>query len=212
MRLPLFGQDAAAATNSEATASPNSAAATAAAVAEQQATDEKFKRLAADIESLRAANQAILDKLSSLNDDLKQIRADQAHLAASAISREDLKPLAQRIEEVDKKREADRQLVSDEFKKTAERLERLLTAGVEPVPRAPARPPRTNTVVPPEDGFSYTIKDGDRLPEIVAAYNDDFKSKNMKRISLRMAMDANPDVDWTHLKVGQKIIIPRPPE
>jgi len=94
--LPLLGQDASAATNAEPTANP--AAATAAAIADQQATDEKLKRLTADIENLRAANQAILDKLSGLKDDLQQIRADQARLAASAVAREDLRPLAQRIE------------------------------------------------------------------------------------------------------------------
>ena len=47
--------------------------------------DEKFKQIAADIESLRAANQILLDKLSALNNDLQQIRAEQARLAANAI-------------------------------------------------------------------------------------------------------------------------------
>jgi hypothetical protein len=212
LRLPLFGQVADAATNAGAATASNSLAAAAAAVAEQQASDEKFKRLSADIENLRAANQAILDKLSSLKDDLQQIRADQARLSASAVSRDDLKPLAQRIEEVDKQREEDKKFISEEFKKSAERLEKLLTASVETVPKPTVKPPRTNDVPATADGFSYTIKAGDRLPDIVAAYNDDFTSKGWKKISLHQAMDANSGVDWTHLKVGQKIIIPRPPE
>jgi hypothetical protein len=212
LRLPLLGQDAAAATNTEAASPSNSLAASAAAVAEQQATDEKFKRLSADIESLRAANQAILDKLSSLKDDLQQIRAEQARLAASAVSREDLKPLAQRIEEVDKQREEDKKFISDELKKTAERLEKLLASTVETTPKPGVKPPRASEPPATDDGFSYAIKAGDRLPDIVAAYNDDYKSKGWKKITLRQAMDANPGVDWTHLKVGQKIIIPRPPE
>ncbi len=32
----------------------------------------------------------------------------------------------------------------------------------------------------------------------------------MKTISLKQAMEANPGVDWNRLKVGQKIVIPRP--
>lgn len=212
LRLPLFGQDAAAGTNAGAASASNSLAATAAAVADQQAVDEKFKRLSADIESLRAANQALLDKLSSLKDDLQQIRTDQSRLAASAVSRDDLKPLAQRVEELDKQREEDKRFVSDELKKTTDHLEKLLTAAVEPAPRPIVKPPRTNTVAAGEEGFSYSIKDGDRLPEIVAAYNEEFKSKGWKQITRRQVMEANPDVDWSKLKVGQKIVIPRPPE
>ena len=210
--LPLLGQDASAATNAEPTANP--AAATAAAIADQQATDEKLKRLTADIENLRAANQAILDKLSGLKDDLQQIRADQARLAASAVAREDLRPLAQRIEEVDKKREEDKRLISDEFKKTAATLEKLLTTTAEPTPIPPAKPPHpADASRPIEGGVTYTIKDGDRLTDILAAYNDDLKNKGVKkRISQKQAMEANPDVDWNHLKIGQKIIIPVPPE
>jgi len=199
--LPALGQDAAA----------TNAAGKAAAVAEQQGLDEKFKQMADDIERLRAANQMLLDKLSALKEDLKQIRAEQARLAANAAGRDDLKPLAQRIEEVDKKRQEDKDTISEEIKKSAARLEKLLTNAAEISPKPPLKP--APAVAPAaENGFSYTIKDGDRLLDIVNAYNAEFKSKGMKTITLKQAKDANPGVDWNNLHIGQKIVIPRPAE
>ena len=34
----------------------------------------------------------------------------------------------------------------------------------------------------------------------------------MKTITLKQAMDANPSVNWARLLVGQKIVIPQPPQ
>jgi hypothetical protein len=201
LRLPVVGQDA---------ATPPRVPTTAAAVAEQQGVDEKFKQVAADIETLRAANQLLLEKVSSLKDDLQQIRADQARLAASAVARDDLKPLAQKIDEVDKKRQEDKETISDGIKTLQARLEKFLTPAADPPPKPPVRTATSGTPPAASDGFSYTIKDGDRLRDIVNAYNADFKSKGMKTITLKQARDANPDVDWTRLKIGQKIVIPRP--
>ena len=174
-----------------------------------QGVEEKFKRLSADIESLRAANQLLVEKLSTLTDELQHVRAEQARHAASAIGREDLKPLAQRIEEVDKRRQEDKDTISEEIKKSEARLVKSLTTPAQISPKPPIKPAPN---VPPaaEDGFTYPIKDGDRLGDIVSAYNDTFKSKGMKTITKRQVMDANPDVDWTKLKIGQKIVIPHP--
>src|ERR1017187_1638104 len=193
LRLPAPGQDAA----------PTNAAGQAAAVAEQQGVDEKFKQMAADIASLRSANQLLLDKLSALKDDLQQIRAEQARLAANAVGRSALKPLAQRIEEVDKKRQEDKDTILEEIKKSAARLEKYLTNAAEISPKPPVKSPSTAAPAT-EDGFSYTIKDGDRPLDIVTAYNAEFKSKGMKTITLKQAKDANPGVDWNNLHIDQK--------
>lgn len=215
LRLPALGQDAAVPTAAVPTAAADAAtnpASKAAAVAEQQGVDEKFKQLAADIETLRAANQLLLDKLSALKDDLQQIRSDQARLAASAVSREDLRPLAQRIEEVDKKRQEDKEAISEEIKKSAARLETLLTNAAEAAARPPVKPPVTGVAAGAENGFRYSVKEGDFLDAIVAAYNAEFQKKGMKTISVQQAKDANPGVDWNRLKIGQKIVIPHPAE
>ena len=182
----------------------------AAAVAEQQGVDERFKQLAADLESLRAANQLLLDKLAALKEDVQQVRAEQSRLAAHAVSRDDLKSLAQRIEEVDKKRQDDKDIISEEIKKSSAHLETLLKPATEATPKPPLHAPPAVTTTSTTDGFTYTIKEGDRLPLIVNAYNDDFKNKGMKTITMTQAKEANPGVDWSRLKIGQKIVIPRP--
>jgi LysM repeat protein len=56
-----------------------------------------------------------------------------------------------------------------------------------------------------EDGFDYVIKDGDRLDKIVARYREEKIMVTMKAVK-----DANPKVDWSRLKVGQHIFIPKP--
>lgn len=202
-RLPVLGQDAApapAATNAAAT------------VAEQQGMEEKFKRITTDLQSLLTANQLLQDKVAALKEELQQIRAEQSRLAASAVSPDDLKRLAQKIEEVDKKRLEDKETISDQIKKTVERLEKLLVAAGEPAPKPPVKLPSTNEGPAVQNGVTYTIKSGDTLQAIVAAYNEVFKSKGMKTITLKQAMDANPNVDWNRLIVRQKIVIPNPPE
>ena len=223
LRLPASGQDAAAtnpATNPAANGAANAAAdvatnaaSKAAAVAEQQGEDEKFKRLAADIETQRAAIQLLVDKLSALKDDLQQIRAEQARLAAGAVSREDLKALAQRIDDVDKKRQEDKDAISEEIKASAAHIETLVADAAKPSSRPPGR--RQGNGVPPtvENGFWYIMKEGDYLDAIVAAYNTEFQKKGMKTITVQQAKDANPGiVDWNRVRKGQRIIIPHPAE
>jgi membrane-bound lytic murein transglycosylase B len=209
--LPAPGQDAAV-TNAAADAATN-AASKAAAVAEQQGVDEKFKQLAADIETLRAASQLLLDKLSALKEDLQQIRADQTRLAAGAVSREDLKSLAQRIEEVDKKRQEDKDAISEEIKKTAARVETVLASLAEAGAKPPVKPPGLGAAPGAENGIWYTMKERDTLDAVVANYNSECQRKGLKTISLQQAKDANPNiVDWNRVKTGQKILIPRPAE
>jgi LysM repeat protein len=207
LRLPAPGQEAA------ATNAPVTAASNAAAVAEQQGVDEKFKRIAADIESLRAAHQILLDKLSALDGELHQIRAEQARLSANAIGRDDLKPLAQKIEEVDKRRQEDKEAISGDIKKLAAHLEKLLTAAVaEPSPKSSIKPPPAGDGAATESTNTYTVKAGDNFDSIKNACNTDFRSQGKKTITLKQIMAANPGVDPTQLKIGQRILIPLPPE
>lgn len=213
-RLPAPGQEAAATSAPSTNAAPaNPAATNAAAVAEQQGVDERFKQLAADIERLRAAAEALGDKLSSLKGDLQQIRQEQARLESNVIGPEELKSLAAnlagKIEEVDKKRMEDKELISDQIKQTAIRLERLIT-DTAPAPGKPATPsPPAGETGP----YSYTLKEGDTLEVIVKYYNAYFREKGMKTITEKQAEEANPSVtDWKKTKVGQVINIPHPPD
>ncbi len=154
-------------------------------------------------------NESLKAKIAALEQKIDDLRQQQGAGNNSGVQ-EDLKRLADKIVQVDQKRQEDKQAISEEIRKTIGGLERTL-AGAGPSARLPPpkAPPETETPATGSD-ISYTIKEGDSLSVIVKAYNADFKSKGWKTITLKVAMDANPNVDWNRLHIGQKIIIPRP--
>jgi peptidoglycan hydrolase CwlO-like protein len=182
----------------------------AAAIAAQQGAEERYKRMAADMQALQMDNESLKAKIASLEQKIDDLRQQLAASANNTSVQDDLKRLAEKIAEVDKKREEDKQAISDEIRKSIAGLEKTLAGGGAPV-RAPSPklPPVAETP-PTGNGFSYTIQEGDNLSTILKAYNADFKSKGWKTISLKQAKEANPNIDWDRLRVGQKIIIPRP--
>jgi hypothetical protein len=219
LRLPLLGQDTTA-TNSSNSSATNDPAAAAAAMAAQQGEEEKFKQINADLESLRAANQVLTDKLAAATEQLREVRAEQTRMAGDSSVPDQLKLLsqkmdilAQKIEEVDKKRLDDKDAISEEIKKSSERLLKMLAEAT-----AASAPKTTNHPTPPvlaggtTNGVSYKIKDGDTGLAILAAYNEKLKSDGRKKISLEQIDAVNTNLDWKHLKVGQVIMLPLPPE
>jgi len=186
------------------------APAPAAEVAARQGADERYERMAADIQALQAANEALQSKLSAIEQQLQDLRNQQSQSAGAAATPDDLKHLAEKIQEVDKKREDDKQAIAEEIRKSIGDLKHALADGSSPSRVSSSKPAPSADSPDADKGFVYKVQDGDSLSAIVKAYNTDFKSKGMKTISLKQAMDANPSVDWNHLRVGQKIIIPKP--
>jgi exonuclease VII large subunit len=187
----------------------------AAEIAAKQGADERYERMSADIQALQAANDALQAKLTAVQQQLQDLRSQQSQqsqAAANSSTPDDLKRLAEKIEEVDRKREEDKQAISDEIQKSIGELKHALAGSPAPTRVSSPKPVATATDGSPDSdkGFVYKVQEGDSLSAIVHAYNTDFKSKGMKTISLRQAMDANPSVDWNRLRVGQKIVIPRP--
>jgi LysM repeat protein len=182
----------------------------AAEVAAKQAADERYERMATDIQALQAANEALQSKLAAVSQQLADVRNQLAQSPNNLATTDDLKHLVDKIQEVDRKREDDKQAISEEIRKSISELKHALA---ESPPPSRASTPKTPVVAEPSDnekGFVYKVQEGDSLSAIVKAYNADFKSKGMKTISLKQAMDANPQINWNHLLVGQKIIIPQP--
>ncbi|HEY3862138.1 MAG TPA: LysM domain-containing protein [Verrucomicrobiae bacterium] len=183
---------------------------TAADVAAQQAADERYKRLEASLEAVQMDNESMKAKIVSLEQKIEDMRQQLAAASNNSGVQEDLKRLADSIAQVDKKREEDKQAISEEIHKSMSGLEKSLAAPAAPVRTPPLKMTPDAPAPPQVDGFAYTVQDGDNLSAIVKAYNADFKSKNWRTISLRQAMEANPNVKWDHLRVGQKIVIPKP--
>jgi LysM repeat protein len=181
----------------------------AAEVAAKQAADERYERMAADIQALQAANEALASKLTALQQQLQDLRNQQSQTPANAATADDLKRLAGKIEEVDRKREEDKQAIAEEIRKSMGDLKHTLAVDSPPSHVNTPKPAAAAETSDNDKGFVYKIQEGDSLSAIVKAYNADYKSKGMKTVTLKQAMDANPQVDWNRLRVGQKIIIPR---
>jgi len=166
--------------------------------------------MAADMQALQLDNESLKAKIAAVGQQIEELRQQLTAANKNTGVQEDLKRLAEKIEEVDRKRLEDKQAISEEIRKSMAGLERSL-AGSGAAVHTPAPKLQLETETPAaKNGYSYTIQDGDNLVAIVKAYNADFKSKGLKTISLRQAKEANPTVDWNRLLVGQKIIIPRP--
>jgi septal ring factor EnvC (AmiA/AmiB activator) len=183
----------------------------AAAIAAQQDAEERYKRMAADVQALQLDNESLKAKIASLEQKIDDLRQQLTAAVNNTVAQDDLKRLAEKIAEVDKKREEDKQAISDEIRKSIGGLEKTLAGAAAPA-RAPSPKMSPETETPPAgNGFSYTIQAGDSLSAILKAYNADFKSKGLKPISLKRTKEANPTIeDWDRLRVGQKIVIPRP--
>ena len=127
----------------------------------------------------------------------------------SAATQESIKRLADKIEEVDKKRRDDNELVLAQLKAIGKGLTKPAAPPKDPAPPTvnpkhdlPVSPPDDK---PPENGYTYKIKDNDTLVKIAK----DLNAQGFK-VSQKQIMDANPKVNWTRLRIGQPIFIPQP--
>ena len=179
---------------------------TAAVTAAREESEERFRQMAADLESLHAANVALTERLTALEEQVRQLREAQAKAPAPA-TQEDLKLLAQKLEEVDRKRAEDKQAISEEIKQSAANLEKALASNPPPAARVATA---KHAPEPTDKNYLYVVREGDYLSGIVQAYNADFKSKGLKTITLKQVKELNPELDWNRLRVGQKILIPKP--
>lgn len=172
----------------------------AAAIAEKQEAEEKYRRMSADVESVMAANLALQKKVAALENELLKLREEHSKRADDKTTAEGLKKLSEKIQEVDKKRESDKEVILSEIGK----IGKTLSA---PAPRQKPTV-SADTSSAPEKGYPYVIQSGDTLMAILNDFNAEFKSKGMKTVTMSQVMNANPAVNWNKLRIGQKIIIP----
>src|SRR5260221_906795 len=81
----------------------------AAAAAERQEWEEKYKRMSADIEDLKTAIQSYKQRLTEQSEEIRKLSEEVSRAASNKdfATREDFKHLADKIREVDEKRIAD---------------------------------------------------------------------------------------------------------
>lgn len=193
--------------------SAQDAAARAAAAAERQDLEDRVKRLAGMVEALQATQEAQQKRLGAVVEDLRSTHDESARTGNKFATREELKQFVEKIQELDRKREADKKLILEEIQKLAK------AAASAPLPRppsdgnsgsAPKRPrvpsgsePDAPASKGPEKGYDHVIEKGQTLSAIVEAY----RSKGIK-VTLKQVLEANPNLNEKKLSVGQKIFIP----
>ncbi len=174
--------------------------------------EEKIKRLSSDVETLLAANVELQKKISALSDEIGRIHETQSKApdnSAAESVHDDLRKLAEKIQEVDKKRIADKEVVVEKLEEIEKLIKKVAGGGST---KSTSKPRETSptTGATPENVAEYTIQDGDALSKIVVQVNAQFKSEGKKPITQKQLLEANPGLNPDKLRVGQKIFIPLP--
>lgn len=168
--------------------------------AEDAATEERLNKLSAQIQDLMDARDAHNKRIEELAKAIDSLRQQLDKPQGNYAAQEDLKHLADKLQEVDRKRQED----NDHILKTIQgELKNLSAAPPKSTP--PKSTPNTDSPGGPSKGFEYTIQQGDTLSVIVAAY----KEKGIK-VTVDQIVKVNPGMKPEKLRPGQKIFIPAP--
>ena len=166
-------------------------------------SDEKINRLNGYIQDLREAQAAQNKRIDAIAKEIEALREQAGQAGESRASAEDLRKLAEQVRDLDKKREADKELILKE-------IESLAKKPANSKPRNETHPPATgdNTPSTPggnEKGYDYVVQSGDTVSSIAKSYRD----QNIK-VTVDQILKANPGLDPKNLRVGKKIFIPAP--
>lgn len=174
------------------------------AAARQQEAYENRIRMEARLTALEEALQAFQRDQNSLRAQIDGLRSELVRTRnQGAGTPESLRELASKIEEVDRKRQADNEKVLAELRRLQTSLVRRVGSG--PSGGESSGSPSSPKIRPGKQS-EYSIRSGDTLYDIVKALNE-----QGVKITVEEVKSANPDVNWTKLQIGQKIIIPVAP-
>jgi predicted RNase H-like nuclease (RuvC/YqgF family) len=184
---------------------------TPAAVAERQETEERFKTLTTRLENLEETIQAYRTSLDKLTKELGHLRDDLDRVQnnnSSAGMKESLRLLEEAIKEVDRKRIADNEKVLATLDKLAKNFSEKVASSPPSKPLSSSNASKPDLSKPgpgSEKGYEYVIKEGDTLSGVVSRLH----AQGFK-VSQKQVADANPGINWSRLRIGQKIFIPAP--
>lgn len=172
--------------------------------AQDAGTEEQLNKLRGEITALQASNVDLQKRLSEVLKELQDVREQASKPTGNYASADDVKQLAEKIKEVDRKRVEDVELITGEIKKLGKAITSNSGNRIKnpDVPKTGSDTPST-----PEKGYEYVIKSGDTLSAIVAEYN-----KQGVKVTTDQVLKANPGLKPESLKVGQKVFIPSPPK
>jgi LysM repeat protein len=176
--------------------------------AQDDAAQQQIDKLSGQIQDLLDAQAAQGKRIDALEKQIADLGDKLNQPAANnGASADDLKKLAAQVQEIDKKRQDDNDLILKE-------LEKLGKGGTVSPPShkpSPTVSTTTSTGGPtasasgPQKGYDYTIAAGDTISAIAKAY----RAQGVK-ITSSQILAANPGLNPNSLIVGKKIFIPQP--
>jgi LysM repeat protein len=172
-----------------------------AARTQDAATQQQIDQINGRLQDILDAQAVQAKRITALEKDISELRDK---INGPGANQDDLKKLADQVQEIDKKRQEDRELILKEIGK-------LGKVGGSSSGRKSTSSVTTNAATGgsnpggKENGYERTIAAGDTLSVIAAAYRD----QGIK-VTSDQILKANPGLDPKNLKVGQKIFIPAP--
>jgi septal ring factor EnvC (AmiA/AmiB activator) len=169
------------------------------AIAEREDAHERYKRMSAKIEDLENTIQTYNQQFQKMEAEIHRLQGEITKLRDGSRDSSAKADIAEQIKAVDRARIADQENVT---KRLAELRKEVLGALKSPKPSSgtPSQPPTPQVT---EKGSEYSIREGDTLNKLVVALN-----KQGVKVTQKQIEQANPGVNWTKLKIGQKIFIP----
>ena len=179
--------------------------------AQDTATQQQLDKLSGQIQDAQDAIAQQGKQLDAMEKEISDLR-DKLNTPSvnNSASADDLKALAAQVQEIDKKRVDDRDLILKEIEKLGKAGGSVSGHSRETADTStPSRidhdqAPATESAGP-QKGYEYTVGAGDTLSAIAKAYRE----KGVKVTSTQI-MKANPGLDASKLYVGKKIFIPDP--
>ncbi len=174
------------------------------------AMDERIKQLRGHVDDLLEDKANQKKQIEALAKEIQALRDHQQNQPTTTYaSQEDLRELAKKLQELDTKRKADRELILSEIAKLGKASTGSSSSKPPKVTKAPAAsgsPDNSSPTNLPDKAVEHTIAAGDTLSTIAAAYSKELGVK----VTTEQIRKANPGIKDDKLVVGKKILIPLP--
>ncbi len=191
--------------------------AAAAAIAERQALNEKMSRLTSTVEALVNDQVNLLNQIQAQATEIRELRAEVARLkedqelqrkaTEKAVTEAEFKALVAQINQNEAKRKQDQELILESI----EEIGKARVVAAQAVSTSEGTSERTVKPDPKPAissvGYYYDVQPGDNISKIVESYR-----ASGVPVTVKMVLQANPDVVPERLQVGTELFIPDPRE
>jgi LysM repeat protein len=168
--------------------------------AQDSATQDQIDQINGKIQDLVDAQATQGKRIDALEKEISDLQ-DKSNQPGGAANPDDLKKLAEQVQEIDKKRQDD----NEQILKALEKLDKAM--GVSPPshnsPTSIADTTTNSAAGGTQNGFYYEIQAGNTISAIAKAYTE-----KGHKVTVKQILDANPGLNPKNLIVGKKIFIP----